>query len=57
MEVEVLGPRSPLLPAETTTGAIEISGSSAVANDTGVPPFLCDNIDPKYMLDSDSDSK
>ncbi|XP_022819867.1 GATOR complex protein DEPDC5 isoform X5 [Spodoptera litura] len=56
MEVEVLGPRSPLLPAETTTGAIDISGTSPVTDDTGVPAFLCDNIDPSYMqLGSDSD--
>ncbi|KAH9637753.1 hypothetical protein HF086_009421 [Spodoptera exigua] len=56
MEVEVLGPRSPLLPADTTTGAIDISGSSPVTDDTGVPAFLCDNIDPSYMqLGSDSD--
>lgn len=56
MEVEVLGPRSPLIPAETMTGAIDISGSSPVTDDTGVPAFLCDNIDPNYMhLGSDSD--
>ncbi|KAJ2952641.1 hypothetical protein O0L34_g6972 [Tuta absoluta] len=55
MEVEVLGPRSPLL-TETTAGAIDISGSSPQTDDTGVPAFLCDNIDPNYMhLGSDSD--
>ncbi|CAG9783619.1 unnamed protein product [Diatraea saccharalis] len=56
MEVEVLGPRSPLLTAETTSGAIDISGSSPQTDDTGVPAFLCHNIDPNYMqADSDSD--
>lgn len=58
MEVEVLGPRSPLLSAETLMGAIDISGTSPVTDDTGVPAFLCDSIDPSYMqLGSDSDSK
>lgn len=58
MEVEVLGPRSPLLPAEALSGAIDISGSSPVTDDTGVPAFLSDNIDPNYMqLNSDSDCK
>ncbi|CAH2990811.1 unnamed protein product [Chilo suppressalis] len=56
MEVEVLGPRSPLLSAEVTSGAIDISGSSPLTDDTGVPAFLCHNIDPNYMqADSDSD--
>ncbi|XP_049866618.1 GATOR complex protein Iml1 isoform X2 [Pectinophora gossypiella] len=55
MEVEVLGPRSPL-PVETAIGAIDISGSSSQSDDTGVPAFLCDNIDPHYMQGgSDSD--
>ncbi|XP_034840644.1 GATOR complex protein Iml1 isoform X4 [Maniola hyperantus] len=54
MEVEVLGPRSPLLPPEATSGAIDISGSSPVTNESGIPAFLCDNIDPNYMqLESD----
>lgn len=58
MEVENLGPRSPLLSAEITARAIDISGSSSVTDDTGVPAFLCDNIDPNYMeLGSDSDCK
>lgn len=58
MEVEVLGPRSPLVSAEITARAIDISGSSPVTDDTGVPAFLCDNIDPNYMeLGSDSDCK
>lgn len=59
MEVEVLGPRSPLLPVESNAGAIDISGSAASASaEEGVPCFLCDNIDPDYMqLGSDSDSK
>ncbi|XP_026329344.1 GATOR complex protein DEPDC5 isoform X2 [Hyposmocoma kahamanoa] len=56
MEVEVLGPRSPLVSAEIKARAIDISGSSPVTDDTGVPAFLCDNIDPNYMeLGSDSD--
>lgn len=49
MEVEVLGPRSPLLTSESTTGAIDISGSSPVTGDSGMPAFLCDNIDPNYL--------
>lgn len=58
MEVEVLGPRSPLVSAEVTARAIDISGSSPVTDDTEVPAFLCDNIDPNYMeLGSDSDCK
>ncbi|XP_030024752.1 GATOR complex protein Iml1 isoform X6 [Manduca sexta] len=56
MEVEVMGPRSPLIHVESACGAIDILGSSPVTDDTGVPAFLCDNIDPTYMeLDSDSD--
>lgn len=56
MEVEVLGPRSPLLSSEVASGAIDISGSSPLTDDTGVPAFLCDNIDPNYMqVDSDND--
>ncbi|XP_050344899.1 GATOR complex protein Iml1 isoform X3 [Nymphalis io] len=47
MEVEVLGPRSPLLTSET--GAIDISGNSTTTDDSGMPAFLCDNIDPNYM--------
>lgn len=58
MEVEVLGPRSPLLSPEITARAIDISGSSSVTDDSGVPTFLCDNLDPNYMeLGSDSDCK
>lgn len=55
MEVEVLGPRSPLTGA--TAGAIDISGASTpVTDETGVPAFLCDNIDPSYMhLECDND--
>ncbi|CAH0720683.1 unnamed protein product, partial [Brenthis ino] len=52
MEVEVLGPRSPLLTSESAVGAIDISGSSpaaAAAGDSGMPAFLCDNIDPNYL--------
>ncbi|XP_050666491.1 GATOR complex protein Iml1 isoform X3 [Leptidea sinapis] len=49
MEVEVLGPRSPILQSETTSGAIDISGTSPVVDDSGIPAFLCDNIDPNYM--------
>ncbi|KAL4714117.1 hypothetical protein ACJJTC_008471 [Scirpophaga incertulas] len=55
MEVEVLSPRSPLLTTEQTTGAIDISGSSCVTEETGVPAFLCDNIDPTY-IDGENDS-
>ncbi|XP_021209153.2 GATOR complex protein DEPDC5 isoform X2 [Bombyx mandarina] len=56
MEVEVLGPRSPLIQVDKASGAIDISGSSPLADDTGVPAFLCDNIDPNYMqIDSDSE--
>lgn len=58
MEVEVLGPRSPLLPAESSAGAIDISGAGGAGGEEGVPWFLCDHIDPDYMqLGSDSDSK
>ncbi|KAI8435163.1 hypothetical protein MSG28_003534 [Choristoneura fumiferana] len=57
MEVEVLGPRSPLIPLESSTGAMDISGCSPQTDLTGVPAFLCDNIDPNYMQnDSDNDS-
>ncbi|XP_045491861.1 GATOR complex protein Iml1 isoform X5 [Colias croceus] len=49
MEVEVLGPRSPILRSETNSGAIDISGSSPVVDDSGIPAFLCDHIDPNYM--------
>ncbi|XP_038215233.1 GATOR complex protein Iml1 isoform X6 [Zerene cesonia] len=49
MEVEVLGPRSPILHSETNSGAIDISGSSPVVDDSGIPAFLCDHIDPNYM--------
>ncbi|XP_045519612.1 GATOR complex protein Iml1 isoform X2 [Pieris brassicae] len=49
MEVEVLGPRSPILRTESNTGAIDISGSSPVIDDSGIPAFLCDHIDPNYM--------
>ncbi|KAL0893744.1 hypothetical protein ABMA27_013885 [Loxostege sticticalis] len=56
MEVEVLGPRSPLLSSEAASGGIDISGSSPLTDDTGVPAFLCDNIDPNYMqVDGDND--
>ncbi|XP_052750555.1 GATOR complex protein Iml1 isoform X5 [Galleria mellonella] len=56
MEVQVLGPRSPLLPVDTASGAIDIAGSSPLTNEVGVPAFLCDNIDPNYMqLESDGD--
>ncbi|KAG7307168.1 hypothetical protein JYU34_007319 [Plutella xylostella] len=55
MEVEVLGPRSPLLPSDA--GAIDISGvSTAVTDETGVPAFLCDDINPNYMnMSNDTD--
>ncbi|XP_032513466.1 GATOR complex protein Iml1 isoform X2 [Danaus plexippus] len=49
MEVEVLGPRSPLQTTETSSRAIDISGTSPVTDDSGMPAFLCDNIDPNYM--------
>ncbi|GBP54568.1 GATOR complex protein DEPDC5 [Eumeta japonica] len=56
MEVEVLGPRSPLLPADQAEGGIMISTGSPLTDETGVPAFLCDNIDLNYMhLDSDTD--
>jgi hypothetical protein len=55
MEVEVLGPRSPV--AEAACGAIDISGSSPL-DDANVPAFLCDIIDFNYMQsDSNSDCK
>lgn len=56
MEVEVLGPRSPLVPHEASSGALDISGCSPLTDLTGVPAFLCDNIDPDYMhCDNDND--
>lgn len=57
MEVEVLGPRSPLLPIEATSKAIDISGTSPVTDDTKVPAFLCDNIDSTYMTLESEDCK
>ncbi|XP_072943926.1 GATOR complex protein Iml1 isoform X2 [Epargyreus clarus] len=55
MEVEVLGPRSPLLTSDASAGAIDI-GNTPVTDNTGVPAFLCDNIDPNYMqLGTDPD--
>ncbi|CAH2074269.1 unnamed protein product, partial [Iphiclides podalirius] len=45
MEVEVLGPRSPLLPQPA--GAVDIAGAGG--EPPGVPAFLCHNIDPRYM--------
>lgn len=58
MEVEVLGPRSPLIPLESSSGAMDISGCSPQTDLTGVPAFLCDNIDPNYMQnDNDNDSE
>ncbi|KPJ01766.1 DEP domain-containing protein 5 [Papilio xuthus] len=48
MEVEVLGPRSPL--AVMGAGARDIAGAGQGARDvTGLPAFLAPNIDPKYM--------
>lgn len=55
MEVEVLGPRSPLLSSEVM-GAIDISGNS-VTDDSDMPAFLCDNIDPNYMDMENDDCK
>ncbi|XP_053623506.1 GATOR complex protein Iml1 isoform X2 [Plodia interpunctella] len=56
MEVEVLGPRSPLISNDTASGAIDISGCCPLSDDVGVPAFLCDNIEPNYMhLPSGSD--
>lgn len=57
MEVEVLGPRSPLLTSENAIGAIDISGSSPVTDDSGMPAFLCDNIDPNYLQHGSDDCK
>lgn len=57
MEVEVLGPRSPLQTTETSSRAIDISGTSPVTDDSGMPAFLCDNIDPNYMQLGSDDSE
>lgn len=57
MEVEVLEPRSPLLTSENAIGAIDISGSSSATDDSGMPAFLCDNIDPNYLQLGSDDCK
>lgn len=62
MEVEVLGPKSPYLNSSedcNPQGAMDIGNSNISENFTDeskVPAFLCNNIDPDY-LNSDSDSE
>lgn len=56
MEVEVQEPRSPLLTTQKAAGGVHIAGVEEIADESAVPAFLADNIDPHYMhLDSDSD--